>query len=314
MDGTIAELQRLIGRQMWTPVVCGDGNHETKVAGGTEKAKATKALSHFNGDAWLRCGEGWPLCGQCCGPNRREPLLLLLQLDLDALPAATANLGSGLLQLFYCVQCDNFAPFSAGHLVRLVPKHGQPPLVMRTAVALLCCVHRRAQTGPPASRLFAEALGGDGGTAIRQRVVGFLGPGRWVDGPRSSYKAVSIRGWREGAQQELPNQEELGDTSMQEHGATAHEVAAANELSESDAYTDMECFPAHGDKLGGYPRWVQGVEYPTCRRAGCGETMRLVFQIGSEDNIPLMWGDCGIGHITQCPTHTGVLAFGWACG
>jgi hypothetical protein len=26
-----------------------------------------------------------------------------------------------------------------------------------------------------------------------------------------------------------------------------------------------------------------------------------------------MFGDSGIGHITQCPEHKEVLAFGWAC-
>jgi hypothetical protein len=27
-----------------------------------------------------------------------------------------------------------------------------------------------------------------------------------------------------------------------------------------------------------------------------------------------MFGDMGIGHITQCPEHLDVVAFGWACG
>ena len=68
---------------------------------------------------------------------------------------------------------------------------------------------------------------------------------------------------------------------------------------------------ADGDKLGGWPRWVQGVEYPTCPQ--CGSEMALVMQIDSEDNVPYMFGDCGIGHITQCPTHHDVVAFAWAC-
>lgn len=68
---------------------------------------------------------------------------------------------------------------------------------------------------------------------------------------------------------------------------------------------------ADGDKLGGWPRWVQGVEYPTCPE--CGTEMSLVMQIDSEDNVPYMFGDCGIGHITQCPQHHDVVTFGWAC-
>lgn len=70
-------------------------------------------------------------------------------------------------------------------------------------------------------------------------------------------------------------------------------------------------YPRIGDKLSGWPFWVQGVEYPSCRI--CGKQMRLVFQIDSEDNLPFMFGDSGCGHITQCPDHHAEVAFGWAC-
>jgi hypothetical protein len=70
-------------------------------------------------------------------------------------------------------------------------------------------------------------------------------------------------------------------------------------------------FPQSGDKLGGWPLWIQGVEYPLC--PDCGEPMRLVFQVDSEDHVPYMWGDVGCGHITQCARHPHRLAFGWAC-
>lgn len=66
------------------------------------------------------------------------------------------------------------------------------------------------------------------------------------------------------------------------------------------------------DKLGGWPYWIQGNEQPGCRI--CGERMRLLIQVDSNDNIPFMFGDAGIGHITQCQDHTDVVAFGWACG
>lgn len=70
-------------------------------------------------------------------------------------------------------------------------------------------------------------------------------------------------------------------------------------------------YPRAGDKLGGWPYWVQDVEYPDCPR--CGARMRLVFQLDSGDNLPYSFGDVGCGHITQCPEHKDVLAFGWAC-
>lgn len=85
------------------------------------------------------------------------------------------------------------------------------------------------------------------------------------------------------------------------------------ELSDDDhdLALDNEVGPRAGDKLGGWPHWIQGIEYPSCPE--CASRMDLVFQLDSEDNIPYMWGDSGAGHITQCKTHPHQLAFGWAC-
>ena len=67
-----------------------------------------------------------------------------------------------------------------------------------------------------------------------------------------------------------------------------------------------------GDKLGGWPAWVQGEEYPACPE--CHRRMDLLFQIDSNDNLDYMFGDVGCAHITQCKEHPNVLAFAWACG
>ena len=65
------------------------------------------------------------------------------------------------------------------------------------------------------------------------------------------------------------------------------------------------------DKLFGFPYWVQSEEYPYDRKT---ETrMELLFQIGESENIPHMFGDAGIGHLTQSPDNEQELAFGWAC-
>jgi len=69
---------------------------------------------------------------------------------------------------------------------------------------------------------------------------------------------------------------------------------------------------APGDKLLGWPSWVQGVEYPQCPR--CEQYMSLVFQIDSNDNLDYMFGDAGIAHVTRCNMHPDEFAFGWACG
>ena len=83
------------------------------------------------------------------------------------------------------------------------------------------------------------------------------------------------------------------------------------ELSDDEA--DLADELTHdGEKLSGWPHWIQGIEYPSCPE--CGKTMRLVFQIDSGGHVDINLGDVGCGHLTQCPDHPGVLAFGWACG
>lgn len=66
-----------------------------------------------------------------------------------------------------------------------------------------------------------------------------------------------------------------------------------------------------GDKLFGWPFWVQSVEYPADRVSGT--PMNLFFQINSVENLAYMFGDAGIGHITISPDNKNELGFGWAC-
>ncbi len=92
------------------------------------------------------------------------------------------------------------------------------------------------------------------------------------------------------------------------------EPDALPEMSEDeyDAYYVSEPYlNAEGDKLCGWPNWVQEEEYPAC--PGCGRQMQLVYQLDNFTEARWMWGDAGIGHVTQCPEHRDVLAFGWAC-
>lgn len=66
-----------------------------------------------------------------------------------------------------------------------------------------------------------------------------------------------------------------------------------------------------GDKLFGWPYWVQSTEYPYDRQTE--NQMQLLFQIDSEYNLPYMFGDSGVGHLTQSPDNRNELGFGWAC-
>lgn len=116
-----------------------------------------------------------------------------------------------------------------------------------------------------------------------------------------------ILGWH--ALEDVPNTEEA---------ETTLDVDLTDEEREQAWASDV---PHTGDKLAGWPAWIQGVEYPSCPQ--CGSRMRLVFQLDSGDfalaleggcHIPYSFGDAGIAHLTQCPKHHDMLAFGWACG
>ncbi len=105
-----------------------------------------------------------------------------------------------------------------------------------------------------------------------------------------------IIGWEEA--DDYPDSQEA-----LEHGAT-YTDREWEQLIEAD-------FPRSGDKLSGWPHWIQDIEYPRCRI--CQTPMRLIFQLDSNDHLPYMFGDMGCGHLTQCPIHKNEVTFAWAC-
>jgi hypothetical protein len=112
--------------------------------------------------------------------------------------------------------------------------------------------------------------------------------------PHGAFPAKRIVGWN--PIDDYPGWEELREADFSD--------AAAEEVGNRG-------YPLSGEKLFGWPYWVQGVEYPDCPR--CGSLMELLFQIDSENNLPYMFGDAGCGHVTYCSQHPDVLAFRWAC-
>ncbi len=116
-----------------------------------------------------------------------------------------------------------------------------------------------------------------------------------------SFPEQVIIGWEELIDYPDPEEAELMGVYLSDEDWDALE-----QLEESG-----NSIPHGGDKLSGWPFWVQSVEYPDC--PVCGDRMRLVFQLDSEDHLPYMFGDAGCGHLTQCERHRDQLAFGWAC-
>ena len=116
-----------------------------------------------------------------------------------------------------------------------------------------------------------------------------------------------------------PMIEELFDEKIIENWGAVDDYPHPEEIFELDIkFSDEEIdilfknniTATTGDKLFGYPYWVQGVEYPTDAN---GEFMEMVFQLDSEKNLPYMFGDLGVGHLTQSKNDDEKLSFGWAC-
>jgi uncharacterized protein YwqG len=204
-----------------------------------------------------------------------KPLQPFLQLDLDDLPAELGRpFGTGLLQLFYCTrdECEGYG--------------GWEP--------------------------FADDL-------HRVRIVRPAGPVHEAAVPQQEvhFSPKRIVGWTPFI--DLPKPEEHRELGLKyTYDFDAGTLRLECPELHLDITNPMNACPAEriansklGDKLAGWPAWIQNVEYPNCPR--CGRRMFHVFQVDSEDNVPFMFGDAGCGHITQCPEHKEVVAFGWAC-
>lgn len=209
-----------------------------------------------------------------CG-HCKNPLPLFLQLDLGDLPEELGKkFGTGLLQLFYCTRDD--------------------------------C------QGDGGWEPFADDLS-------RVRVVQPTCPSLMTSVPQQGvqFPAKQIVGWTRFTDLPMPCEHvELGLNYTYDFDAGTLRLECpeldfdfTNRMSDCPA--EEIALSQQGDKLAGWPAWVQGVEYPHCPRCQC--RMVHVFQVDSEDNIPFMFGDVGCGHITQCPKHKEIVAFGWAC-
>jgi uncharacterized protein YwqG len=237
----------------------------------TESRDGDVTASKFSGAPWLGKGEDWPACPGC-----RRPLQLFLQLNLSQLPAELGSrYGGGLLQLFYC---------------------------------------RHTEEG--------ECTAGGGYQAFNgPKVVRVVQPeGRPKGRPRigeGSFPPKTIVGW--DRVDDSPNgqdHDQFGldyryDFALGTVDVFCNEPKLAFENQKSSGLAEAISSALPGDKLAGWPCWIQHAEYPKCPH--CRRRMDLVFQIDSNDNLPYMFGDSGCGHITQCPEHKDVVAFAWAC-
>jgi uncharacterized protein YwqG len=203
-----------------------------------------------------------------------QPLQFFLQLDLGALPPELdGRFGPGLLQLFYCTNDGCSA------------------------------THWEAFTSGKMVRIVDPTEFGEATTPP-------------AEPPAVLLPAKTITGWKpQPDRPHPPEHEDLGVAYAFDFKQRTVRVECASDGVAIDglpmsAPEDLS-IALPGDKLAGWPMWIQGVEYPTCPR--CGRVMQLVFQVDSDDNVPFMFGDVGTGHVMQCPVHTDTVTFTWAC-
>ncbi|MCO5169993.1 MAG: ankyrin repeat domain-containing protein [Planctomycetes bacterium] len=63
-----------------------------------------------------------------------------------------------------------------------------------------------------------------------------------------------------------------------------------------------------GDKLGGWPDWVQDPVYPACPECQAPMT-RLLLQVEGGRHVAVSLGDAGVGYVLACPDHAGQVSF-----
>lgn len=231
--------------------------------------------SHFGGIPSLLQEETWPACRSC-----RRPLPLVAQVQLDRLPEDFPGPKQGVFQFFCCC--------------------GEPPCMAETFEPF--------NNDAKVLRIVPAAL-------LKQKPDLPEGAEPWP--------AKYISGWKRFDDYPDPAEHErLGVTCQYDFagGQTHTTVLCPSHNLRFERVRDDQNGPgvaeaiataAGGDKLGGWPHWIQGVEYPNCPR--CGSQMSYLLQIDSNDSIPYMWGDLGCGHVSFCRQHPDVIAFAWAC-
>ena len=256
--------------------------------------------SKFAGKPWLSINESFPRCG-CC----QNLMRFFFQLHLEQVPnSIKGEFGEGLLQFFYCVDCDDSQPFSESHLVRIIEPQGKP-----------------AEWELPH---FQDNWSEDS----------------LVRNSNGQFPAKIIVNWKESTDYpDWQDAESIGSSVSDKElkfflSATDTKKSELEDFSNSNIYNpeyrewyslrqrceivhqlidDTAMLPFGKDKLAGYPRWVQDPEYPNCPI--CDRSMdRLIFEFASDDNISYLWGDVGTGYFLQCPEHKQQVTFLWQCG
>ena len=130
-------------------------------------------------------------------------------------------------------------------------------------------------------------------------------PGSRHEGPEDLFPADLIVDWEEQMDYH-PDRDDLKELGIE---------VTDEERDLFDGFGLIET----GDKLGGWPAWIQGSQSMACR--SCGRSMQHIFQFEPHVHLDYSFGqeffdrpvDWGCGWLFQCPEHKNQLAFTWQC-
>lgn len=105
----------------------------------------------------------------------------------------------------------------------------------------------------------------------------------------------------------FPERRIVGWTRVDDYPGRTECVQLGGKLTQADGdEISAAGYPLRGDKLFGWPDWMQGVEYHL-------PVSSLFVQLTAFGNLPHSFGGGGCGHLTRSDRRPDEMAFGWAC-
>ena len=228
----------------------------------------------YNGYPYLNDDEYWPKCLNCCN---FIPLFLQLNIEKD-IPNEHwlhKQYSGHIIQLFYCIKCNDFKGFNNSNQIRLIKINPNINIknyeykIMNVKSNILSIMTNKEKT-------YFEYY----------KLIQSFKRDTCFEGPLSNEFDTIFNGY---------------DTYFR--------IKLFDELKKCKYFEQY--MPKATDKLGGYPFWINNVDYKKCYI--CNNNMSLIYQTNAKYNN-FMFGDCGIGHLFLCKKHPNILAFQWASG
>lgn len=279
IDRLLEQTTHLV-RQAWTPVV----------AEGTPSYSRPQA-TRFGGSRPFRWpGFSWPKCPECACQKA-----FVCQIEGRGLPDAARELtkleNDAILQVFFCLDCLPYEGIVEGIYILQGPS---PVPTLQDSAGKALVDNKISFSHLPEK--------------LKKRVEEFTE--QWEPG-QDVLKEVEVVGWEE-MRQEIPSMTELRERwqEVRLEGADL-DLEEALDL-DVDEIPGSVSWAWGGVKVGGWVRWCQGVEYPTCPQCKLLMTVPML-QLEEETEVHnFSWGDAGTAHVTLCPScHRAAL--GWAC-